>query len=68
MATKPMRRFRAGNDLADAFGVRPFVAPGCARCRAPLADEHGNPRWEVVGKLTFVCLGGCRPARKAALP
>lgn len=39
--------------------TRPFVAPPCARCGASLTDTVGNPRWEIVGQLTFVCLGGC---------
>jgi hypothetical protein len=42
---------------------RPFVAPDCPRCGARLADRYGNPRWDVVGRLTFVCLDGCAPAR-----
>lgn len=41
---------------------RPFVAPPCARCKAPLIDADGNPRWDIQGQLTFVCLGGCAPA------
>lgn len=44
---------------------RPFVAPPCARCGTRLADAHGNPKWDVIGLLTFVCLGGCL-RRKAA--
>lgn len=37
----------------------------CAWCRAPLADEHGRPRWDLFGfgaLLLFVCLGQCREA------
>jgi hypothetical protein len=41
--------------------TRPFVPPPCARCKAPLVDADGNPRWDITGQLTFVCLGGCAP-------
>ena len=53
--------------------LRPFVAPPCPRCGTPLCDADGNPRWEIQGRMTFVCLGGCTPrpaqhrARKAVL-
>lgn len=47
--------------LAVKLGVRPFVAPPCARCGRSLTDRDGSPRWEIVGKLTFVCSGGCPP-------
>lgn len=43
----------------DIAAARPFVAPPCARCKTPLMDAAGNPRWDVIGRLTFVCLGGC---------
>lgn len=48
--------------VADAIGagrVRPFVTPNCPRCGTPLQDANGEPRWEIIGRLTFVCLGGC---------
>lgn len=52
----------------DIAAARPFVAPPCARCKAPLMDADGNPRWDVIGRLTFVCLGGCprRSVRRKA--
>jgi hypothetical protein len=57
---------------AADYGIRPFAIPRCGWCEAPLADDQRRPRWEVVGHLTFVCLGGCRPrataVRKARLP
>lgn len=59
-ATKP----RLADATAADLGVPPFQIPPCARCGDLLADPYGNPRWDVVGKLTFVCLGGCRPARQ----
>jgi hypothetical protein len=65
-ATKP----RYATATAEQLGVRVFQCPPCARCGAQLADGDGNPRWDVVGRLTLVCLGGCRRqrmARKAAL-
>lgn len=46
--------------------TRPFVSPPCAHCKAPLADADGNPSWEIVGQLTFVCLGGCAPRPRAS--
>lgn len=72
MADRVAVRERPDIELAVQLGVRPFVTPGCARCGAPLCDRAGNPRWEIVGQLTLVCLGGCDPQwrarkRKAAL-
>ena len=46
-------------ELIGSGQLKPFVAPPCARCGARLCDAKGNPRWEIIGKLTFVCLGGC---------
>jgi hypothetical protein len=47
-------------DIARAVAsARPFYIPPCSRCRAPLGDSKGNPRWDIVGRLKFVCLGGC---------
>lgn len=46
----------------EIAAARPFVPPPCARCKAPLMDAKGNPRWDVIGRLTFVCLGGCAGA------
>lgn len=59
-STKP----RYADVTAATLGIRPFQIPPCARCGALLADVHGNPRWDVVGKLTLVCLGGCRMDRR----
>lgn len=56
---------RFAHATAAQLGVRPFLIPGCARCGARLADQHGNPRWEIVGKLAFICLGGCRGRAQA---
>lgn len=49
---------------AQHFGVQPFTHLRCDHCQARLHDSAGNPRWECVGKLKFVCTGGCR-SRKA---
>ena len=60
-------------EVAAAIGrgeIRPFFGFLCGRCGVLLVDQQGNPRWDVVGRLTLVCLGGCPPAarrRKAAL-
>ena len=70
---KPLGRpkGKAQDMLAAVIGRgqhRPFVAPDCPRCGTKLADRHGNPRWDVVGQLTFICLGGCAvPARRKAV-
>jgi hypothetical protein len=53
---------KAARAQAVYAASRPFVPPPCARCKAPLQDAAGNPRWDIQGQLTFVCLGGCRPA------
>jgi hypothetical protein len=39
---------------------QPFYIPKCAnrRCREPLSDSAGNPRWDLIDGR-FVCLGGC---------
>jgi hypothetical protein len=69
MARQTGRRYMP-EDTIGRGESRPFVAPDCPRCGTRLADRHGNPRWEVVGQLTFVCLGGCpsqAARRKAAL-
>lgn len=63
MTYKP-RNLRAAKQARRrelALPTRPFVPPPCARCNAALQDWHGNPRWDIVGQLTFVCLGGCTP-------
>ncbi len=41
-------------------GAKPFQIPRCANldCRAPLADEQGEPRWDLLEER-FVCLGRC---------
>lgn len=56
-------------DIARDIAVaRPFQAPPCAHCGVRLCDGEGNPRWDIVGTLTFVCLGECpRLSRKADL-
>lgn len=61
---------RLAKATARDLGVPVFHIPPCARCGDLLADANGNPRWDVVDRLTLVCLGGCPPARlrrKAAL-
>lgn len=65
---------RAGvktRDLPIRLGIdcHPFYIPRCAnrRCRAPLADADGNPRWDVL-EGRFVCLDTCRTTRKADRP
>lgn len=61
---------RLAQATARDLGVPVFRIPPCALCGAFLADQHGNPRWDVVGQLTLVCLGGCRSqarTRKARL-
>jgi hypothetical protein len=59
--TRPQTPLRLGVDC------QPFYIPKCAnrRCRAPLSDSDGNPRWDIINGL-FVCLRGCvqRPTRK----
>jgi hypothetical protein len=40
--------------------VRPFRPPPCTWCGADLLDDAGQPSWDVVGRLTFVCRGQCR--------
>lgn len=50
--------------IADAIGRgqrRVFVPPVCARCGRYCQDTRGEPRWDVVWPLAFVCLGGCQP-------
>jgi hypothetical protein len=54
-------------DTAADLGIQPFLIPRCGWCEAPLADEQGRPRWEVVDRLKLVCLGGCRRTRAAAV-
>lgn len=58
-------------DIArDIAAAKPFHVPHCARCGVRLMDGKGNPRWDVVHDVRFVCLGGCRPQaakRKAAV-
>jgi hypothetical protein len=46
-----------------------FVPPLCARCGRYCQDTQGNPRYDVLWPLQFVCLDGCpRPIhRRAAL-
>lgn len=56
------------NRLATAMrlGLPVFHGLRCDHCRTGLHDEHGNPRWDVVGKhpLLFICPDGCKePAR-----
>lgn len=55
-----LAKTRLATATAASLGVRPFQIPPCARCGDLLADTRGNPRWDVVGQLTLVCLGGCR--------
>jgi hypothetical protein len=59
------RRGKRVETAAD-LGIRPFAIPQCGWCKAALVDEQGRPRWEVVGRLTFVCLGGCYRTRASA--
>ena len=52
------RRFDHATHLD--FGVKPFIAFICHRCRRGLHDRAGNPRWEIDGlSCNFVCPGGC---------
>lgn len=43
-----------------ASGVRVFYGVRCADCGAGLHDSQGEPRWEILFPLRFVCLHGCR--------
>lgn len=56
------RRIRADMDLPR----RVFRGLRCDHCRAGLHDEHGNPRWDVIGKdpLLFICPDGCKETTK----
>lgn len=45
--------------LVAAGQLQPFVAPPCARCGRPLCNRAGQPRWDIVWPLAFVCLGSC---------
>lgn len=56
------RRSAAAARTIPATGGRPFVAPACALCGARLADRYGNPRWEILGEFTLVCLEACQAA------
>ncbi len=55
---RPKRR---DTELIGTGAVRPFVAPRCARCQTQLCDWRGNPSWDVIGRLTFVCRDACPP-------
>jgi hypothetical protein len=56
-----LRREKLARYQAIDAPTRPFVPPPCARCGDQLVDSDGNPRWDITGQLTFVCLGGCTP-------
>lgn len=47
--------------------IRPFVAPPCRLCGQSLCDSDGQPRWDVVGDLMFICLESCHPEPKPGL-
>lgn len=67
--TPDARRRQTARKQAIAREVavaRPFQPPPCARCGLTLCDAHGNPRWDIVGTQTFVCLGGCPSLRPTA--
>lgn len=56
-----------GEEVRVGIDCKPFQIPRCTNtaCRAPLADEQGNPRWDLL-EGRFVCLGACKPKRAAA--
>ncbi len=56
---------RAINRLIGHGQQRVFISPPCARCGRVLMDRDGNPRWDIVGQLTFICQGGCPQPRAA---
>jgi hypothetical protein len=56
LAARTAREARAARE--QIAGARPFYIPRCAQCRAPLADEMGEPRWDLL-EGRFVCLGRC---------
>lgn len=61
--TKSARQRQAAHTRAvarDLAMARPFQIPLCARCGTGLCDRAGNPRWDVVGDMRLVCLGGCK--------
>lgn len=69
MTSRPLgaHQYRIADKIGPGQALEVFIAPDCARCRTKLADRFGNPRWEIQGQLTFVCLGGCpEPAIRKA--
>lgn len=53
--------------LRLGIDCQPFYIPKCAnqRCKAPLSDPDGNPRWDIIHGQ-FVCLRGCVKVRASA--
>ncbi len=40
--------------------VRVFYGLRCTDCGAGLVDNQGQPCWDILWPLRFVCVGGCR--------
>lgn len=37
-----------------------WKAPTCQICHAPLADDAGNPAWDITIDVTFICRNSCQ--------